>query len=83
MTELHDAIGSSTALHPDEKNTLMHRFSTPKTKLIIDGDIPPSLSMASKAHSLHQAQKQSSQLVSSVNSPSEQYQTWNLPTSPN
>lgn len=26
MTELHDAIGSSTALYPDEKNTLMHRY---------------------------------------------------------
>jgi Cys-Gly metallodipeptidase DUG1 len=25
MTELHDAIGSSTALFPDEKTTLMHR----------------------------------------------------------
>ena len=26
MTELHDAIGSTTALFPDEKNTLMHRY---------------------------------------------------------
>jgi Cys-Gly metallodipeptidase DUG1 len=26
MTELHDAIGSQTALFPDEKNTLMHRY---------------------------------------------------------
>lgn len=25
MRELHDAIGSTTALFPDEKNTLMHR----------------------------------------------------------
>jgi Cys-Gly metallodipeptidase DUG1 len=25
MTELHDAIGSKTALFQDEKNTLMHR----------------------------------------------------------
>ena len=26
MTELHDAIGSTTALFPDEKNTLMRRY---------------------------------------------------------
>jgi Cys-Gly metallodipeptidase DUG1 len=28
MNELHDAIGSTTALFPDEKNTLMHRYFT-------------------------------------------------------
>jgi Cys-Gly metallodipeptidase DUG1 len=27
MTELHDAIGSTTALFSDEQNTLMHRYS--------------------------------------------------------
>jgi Cys-Gly metallodipeptidase DUG1 len=26
MKELHDAIGSTTALFPDVKNTLMHRY---------------------------------------------------------
>jgi Cys-Gly metallodipeptidase DUG1 len=33
MTELHDAIGSTTALFPDEKNTLMHRWRYPSLSL--------------------------------------------------
>ena len=33
MTELHDAIGSTTALFPDEKSTLMHRWRYPSLSL--------------------------------------------------
>jgi Cys-Gly metallodipeptidase DUG1 len=33
MTELHDAIGSLTAIHPDEKSTLMHRYHYPFSRL--------------------------------------------------
>jgi len=33
MTELHDAIGNTTALFPDEKNTLMHRWRYPSLSL--------------------------------------------------
>jgi len=31
MTELHDAIGSNTTLFPDDKNTIMHRYSHLRT----------------------------------------------------
>jgi Cys-Gly metallodipeptidase DUG1 len=33
MTELHDAIGSTTAIYADEKNTLMHRWRYPSLSL--------------------------------------------------
>ena len=63
MTELYDAIGSTTALFPDEKNTLMHRYVALGRLLTKDGVILPFLSMESKVLSQHQVQRQSSRHV--------------------
>jgi len=63
MTELHDAIGSTTALFPDEKNTLMHRYMNLPPILMKDGVTLPSPFMESKELSQHLGQRPLSQHV--------------------
>jgi len=87
MTELHDAIGSTTALFPDEKNILMHRYQPPNhpkkkfhtVKLIIGGVTPLFPSTGSKVPFPPPAQKLSSPPLSKENSRLEQFPTWNHP----
>src|SRR5262245_54037289 len=81
MTELHGAIGSQTALFPDEKNTLMHRFYRHLMDgVTVDGDILLFLSMGSKVPFQRPGQKPSFQLVSSESSPFEPFPIWSQKT---
>jgi hypothetical protein len=85
MTELHDAIGSNTELFPDEKNTLMHRYS-PLSKgdaLIAAGAIPLSPCTESRAPFPLLAPKPSSPPASRANSPFEPSRIWNPTISAN